>query len=211
MLEELTAKEFNEFSQNNKNSIFFESSYWGELKKSTGWIYYMLGYKLENQIIGATLLLGKKIPIINKYIYYAPRGFLIDYNNYDLLKEFSEAIKTFVKTHKGIFFTINPLVMYQERDINGDIIKDGINNQKIVDNLKKIGFQHVGFTKTYGKDIEPRWISVLDIKNKTLEEINNNYNKTTKWEVKDSYKHGLKLIEADNNQIDILKKIIILK
>ena len=209
MLEELTEKEFNEFSRNNKNSIFFESSYWGELKKSTGWIYYMLGYKLENKIICATLLLGKKIPVINKYIYYAPRGFLIDYNNYDLVKEFTDGIKKFVKKNKGIFFTINPLIMYQERDINGNVIKDGINNKRVVDNLKQLGYRHVGFTKTYGKDIEPRWISVLDIKDKTIEEINNNYNKTTKWEVKDSYKHGLKLIEANEEEIEEFKKMMV--
>ena len=133
MFTELTEKEFNEFSNNYPNSLFFQSSYWGELKKFTGWKYFLVGLKKENSIEAASLLLAKKIPIINKYIFYCPRGYLIDYNNYDLLKKYTDEIIKFVKKKNGIFIKINPLVIYQQRDINGNIVENGINNQKIVD------------------------------------------------------------------------------
>lgn len=103
MLEELTEEEFNLFSKNYKDSIFFESSYWGKLKESTGWKYYMVGLKENGSIIAASLLLAKKIPVINRYIFYSPRGFLLDFNNFDLLKKYTEEIKKFVKEKRGIF------------------------------------------------------------------------------------------------------------
>ena len=207
MLVELTQEEFNNFSINHENSIFFQSSYWGELKKFTGWIPYYIGYK-DDELKCASLLLAKKIPIINKYIFYAPRGFLIDYNDYNLLNTFTQEVKEFVKSKKGIFFKINPLVIYQQRDINGDIVKDGFNNKKVVEDLLKLGYKHVGFTKTYGKDLEPRWISVLDLKDKSYDEIKSNLRNTTRYDINNSYKNGLKLVEIDNSRMDEFKKLM---
>lgn len=208
MLVELTKEEFNSFASNHENSIFYQSSNWASLKKSTGWVSYFVGYKKEN-ILAATLILGKKIPVINKYIYYAPRGFLIDYKNRELLKEFTEEVVKFIKSRKGIFIKINPLVTYQERDINGNIIENGINNKDVVEYLKELGFSHVGLTTDYGKDIEPRWISVLNLKDKTMDQVMSNYNSTTRWEVKDSYKHGLSLVEIDETRLSEFKDLMV--
>ena len=207
MLVELTKEEFNSFSSKHKNSIFFESSYWGELKKTTGWISYFVGYKTD-KLEAATLILAKKIPIINKYIFYAPRGFLIDYKDFDLLKKFTEEITKFVKKKKGIFYKINPLVIYQERDINGDIVNGGENNKDVVDYLKKLGYSHVGLTNDYGKDIEPRWISVLDLKDKTYDDIYNNYNKLKKRHMKSISKLNFKLTEIDKSRMEEYKKMM---
>ena len=207
MLVELTSEEFNLYSSKHKNSIFFESSYWGELKLGTGWISYFIGYKTD-KIEAATLLLAKKIPVINKYIFYSPRGFLIDYKNKELVKKFTEEIAKFVKNKKGIFFKINPMLIYQERDINGDIVEDGINNKDVVKYLKEIGYQHVGLTNDYGKDIEPRWISVLDLKDKTYEDIYNGYNKLKKRHMKSISKLNFKLVEIDKSRMDEYKKMM---
>lgn len=208
MLEELTEEEFNLFSKNYKDSIFFESSYWGKLKESTGWKYYMVGLKENGSIIAASLLLAKKIPVINRYIFYSPRGFLLDFNNFDLLKKYTEEIKKFVKEKRGIFFKINPLIEYQKRDIDGNIIEEKT-NQKIVDNLIKLGYDHVGFTKTYGKDLEPRWISVLDLRNLSFDDIKNNYRNTTRYEVNNSLRYGLKLTEIDETRLNEFKEMMI--
>ena len=207
MLIELSEQEFNEFSQNYENSIFFQSSYWGKLKSGTGWKYYLVGYK-EDELKAASLLLAKKIPIINKYIFYCPRGFLINYNDFELLKKYTKEIVDFVKKHNGIFIKINPLVMYQERDINGDIVENGINNKKIVENLQRLNYEHIGFTKVYGKDLEPRWLSILDLKGKTYDEVRSNFRRTTKLDINNSYKHGLKLIEIDETRMDEFKELM---
>lgn len=208
MLEKLTEIEFNEFASNHENSIFFQSSNWGNLKEGTGWIKSLVGIKEENKIIAASLLLKKKIPVFNKYIFYCPRGFLLDYNNKELIKRYTEEIRNYVKKENGIFFKINPLVLYQERDKNGNIVENGINNKDLVEYLKKLGYKHQGLTITYGKDLEPRWISVLDIKNKTIEEIESSYKATTRWEVRSAYKHGLELISIDENRTNEFKDLM---
>lgn len=208
MIEELSEEEFNQYAINHPLSIFFQSSYWGELKRITGWKYFLIGYKENNKIKAATLLLYKKIPAFNRYIYYAPRGFLLDYENEKLLTDFVCKIKKFVKQKKGIFIKINPCIIYQQRDINGDIIENGYNNQKIVDHLKQLGFIHTGFTTTYGHDLEPRWISVLDLKGKTEESLLKDMRATTRWGINNSYKHGLKLVEIKQDRLNEFKKLM---
>ena len=208
MLEELTKEEFNEYASKHPLNMFFQSSYWGELKSITGWKHFMVGIKNDGKIEAATLILGKKIPIFNRYIYYAPRGFLIDYNNTELLKKFTLEVKKYLKKKKGIFIKINPYLIYQERDINGDIVENGIDNKNVVEVLKKLGFIHTGFTINYGKDLEPRWISVLDLEGKTEEGLLKDMRSTTRWGINNSYKHGLKLVEIDKSRINEFKKLM---
>lgn len=208
MITKLTEEEFNEFAIHHPNSIFFQSSYWGKLKQSTGWIPHLVGLKENNKITSATLLLAKKIPIFNRYIYYAPRGFLTDYSDYEQLDKFILEIKNYVKANKGIFVKMNPLIIYQERDTDGNIVENGINNKKLVEHLKKLGFDYNGLTIHYGKDLEPRWISVLDLRNKTMDDVKKNLRSTTRWDINNSYKHGLRLQEIDETRMDEFKKLM---
>lgn len=208
MLENLNPDEFNKFARECSQGTFFQSSYWGELKSLTGWKSHIVGIKENNEIKGASLLLSKKIPVLNRYIFYAPRGFLIDYNNTQFLNVFVSEIKRYVKKNKGIFIKINPYVEYQEHDIDGNVVEDGYNNKKIINHLIDLGFIHNGFTITYGKDLEPRWISVLDLENKNEEEILSDMRSTTRWGINNSYKHGLKLVEIDENRLDEFKKLM---
>lgn len=209
MLEELSDQEFNQFSYAHPNNIFFQSSYWGELKESTGWKKHLVGRKENGKIISATLLLSKKIPVLNKNMFYAPRGFLLDYENLEEVEQFTKLVVHYIKKNKGIFFKINPNVIYQERDNNGNIVEDGYNHKELVEHLKKIGYQHTGFTIHYGKDLEPRWISVLNIEDKTEEEILNEMRSTTRADIQNSYKHGLELKEIGKERLEEFKKLMV--
>lgn len=211
MLENLTDQEFNQFSKNHPNNMFFQSSYWGDLKESTGWQKHLVGIKEDGKIIGASLLLSKKIPILNKNMFYAPRGFLIDYQNEDMITLFTKEIAHYVKKNSGIFFKINPVVEYQQRNTDGDIVVDGTQNKKLVEFLKKIGYQHNGFTIHYGKDLEPRWISVLNIENQTEEQIFNLFRSSHKRKIKKSLGGWLSIEQVtsdDMQKLDIYKKIM---
>ncbi len=74
-------------------------------------------------------------------MFYAPRGLLVDYDNYDVLSFFTEEIKKYAKKNKGIFIKIDPYLSYQERDINGDIVKDGKDNKHAFSKFTQDGLQ----------------------------------------------------------------------
>lgn len=208
MLDYLSVEEFNEFAAKHEQSTFFQSSMWGDLKKNNGWTPYIVGIKEGYDIKGATLLLAKKIPVFNKYIFYAPRGFLINYKSDTFLENFSKQVINFVKKKHGIFLKINPYVPYQERDIDGNIVENGFKNDAIIQKLQKIGFKHNGFTINYGIDLEPRWLSVLDLRNKNYDDIYEGYNKLKKRHMKSISKLNFKLVEIDESRMDEYKKMM---
>ena len=205
-LKKLNSSDFDKFASNNPLVTFHQKESWGKLKEYNGWNYEMIGLCDNDKVVAATLLLNKKMPLGLK-MFYAPRGFLIDFNNEDLLKEFTLKLSEYIKKQKGIFIKIDPYIPYIERDINGDPVNDGINNEKIVETLKKIGYKHHGFNIDTDKELQPRWMFVLDTENKSEDDLMKGMIKQTRKNVKKTLKMGLVLENIGIEGLPEYKKI----
>ncbi len=206
-IEELESNEYEEYISKNKYTTFYQKEYWGKLKKDGGWNYKLVGMKKNNKIVGATLLLFKNLPLGLK-LFYSPRGFLIDYNDEELLKEFVLEIKEYVKKENGFILKIDPYVEYKTRDIDGNIVEGGVDNSKVVENLKKLGFKHYGFNKDISKELQPRWMYVLDLKGKTEDEIFSNFSKHYRKTIRRTEKQGLVVERISKDKLMDYKKIM---
>jgi len=113
-LVKLTEEEFENYAKNHPYVSFHQTKEWGHLKETNGWSMHLLGLKDNDKIVTASLLLSKKIPFFNKQMFYSPRGFLIDYSNYELLKTWTNELKKYVKDNNGVFVKIDPYVSYQD-------------------------------------------------------------------------------------------------
>lgn len=207
MLEKLTDKEFNEYAKNHPLSSFFQSSYWGDLKEKNGWEKHLLGIKEDGKVIASSLLLSKKISFINKNIFYSPRGFLLNYEDKELIKVFTNGVVEYAKRNKGIFIKMNPFIPFRERDIDGNVVDSLRNNKELIDYLKSLGFEHNGFDENV-PNLEPRFISVLNLQNQTEDTLLKNMRATTRWSIKNSYKNSLKIIEAKSSDLGKFKELM---
>lgn len=205
---ELSEKEFLNYSKKSPYTSFYQMPEWAKVKKTNGWNSYFVGLKDKNKIVAATLLLSKKIKMF-KTMFYAPRGFLLDYNNLDLLKEFTEKVKEFIKTKDALFLKINPYVDYQERTVDGDIVEN-TEKKELFQTLESLGFKHNGFYIEQDKktDLEPRWISVLDINGKSMDELYSEMRSSTKWRLNNSKKNALRIIEAKYDDLEEFKNLM---
>ena len=203
---ELTKEEFDEFAEKHKDASFNQTSSWGELKKFNGWESVCLGLIEKKHIVAATLLLSKTTPV-KKKMFYAPRGFLIDYNNYELLKEFTINIKKYAKEHDAIFIKIDPYIIYQERDIDGNIVENGKNNKVGYDNLVKLNYKHFGFN-VMQDTLQPRWIFVTDTKDKTVEEVMMGMDSKTRQIIRKNERLCIKTREISYDELDVFKDIM---
>ena len=192
---ELSSEEFNKVSNNFSNSNFYQSYEWSKLKESTGWKHYYVGVLKDNTLVAVTLILGKKI-YFNKYLYYAPRGVLIDYSDTELLNFFIIEIKKFLIKRKGILFKIDPIIEYQKHDNDGTIV--GPSDEKIINSLINIGFIHHGFTKGYNtNEIQMRWSYILNV-NKSIEDIKKDMDQRCRRCIKKYERYPLELTYVDN-------------
>ncbi len=203
----LTKKEFKKYADSHEQITFHQTEEWANLKKVNGWKPYYIGLKEDKKIKAAALILAKELPIIKKKMFYSPRGFLIDYNDYELLKEFTTELKKYIKKEKGIFVKIDPYVEYQERDNNGQIVENGYNNKKSVENLKKLGYKFFGFN-TMQDTLQPRWMHVIEINGKKEEEVLKDMESKTRQILRKNEKSSIKTREIVKEELPIFKSIM---
>ena len=203
---ELTEKEFECFAKSHEQASFSQTINWGRLKEENGWKWYLVGIKEKKKVIAATLLLSKSTPI-KKNMFYAPRGFLIDYNNYELLQFFTEGIKKYALKKNAIFIKIDPYISYQERDLEGNIVENGQNNKQAFQNLIKLGYKHFGFNLMQ-EALQPRWIFVTPTKDTTVDEIMKGMDAKTRQILRKNERNKIKVREIEYDELDKFKKIM---
>lgn len=204
---ELSKEEFKKFADKNSEITFHQTKNWAELKKRNNWEAHYIGLEDKKEIKAGALILSKTLPIIKKKMFYSPRGFLIDYNNYSLLKTFTTKIKEYAKKNNAIFIKIDPYVEYKQRDINGDLVKDGIDNSKAIDNLKKLGYKHFGFN-IMQDTLQPRWMHVIETKDRSLEDVMKDMESKTRQIIRKNEKCAIHCREIERNELKVFKNIM---
>ena len=192
-------EEYIKFWKSNPNQHFLNSYWWGIVcKNNKDQIPKYVGLRDENNnILCQTLLLIKKTPLNMCYI-YAPRGYLIDWNNKELVKSFTNHLKEYMKSINAIYLRVDPAIMYQEIDIEANPIKDGKNNYELFNFLLNLGYNHKGFYKLYEGN-QPRYtFRTFNKEYNSFEEIEKNISKSTLRDIKRSYKYDLKIELSDN-------------
>ena len=200
-LRELSKKEFDDYALNHPLGSFQQTSYWGKFMEGDKFHAYYVGCFIKEKIVGASLLLSceirKKIRV-----FYAPRGFLIDYKNEELLKEFTEEVKNFIIEKHGIFLKIDPYILVRDRDSEGNIIEGGIYNDFV-----EINLTNANFIKVNDK-IQPKWLCRINLKDKTINDVFNNFSSKARQTVRRNERFGFKMRDFDFKEIDKFIDII---
>ena len=199
-LKNLEKEKFDKFVENHKTkSHFLQSLAWGEFAKANKNLtpHYLGLVDDEDKIVGATLLLEKKLPL-NMCYFYAPRGFVLDYNKKEIVREMTSKVRDFAKNKKAIFIKIDP-----------DIIKTSFNylNEEtpnpnfddIFNTLKSCGFKHLGFTKNF-ETMQPRYTFRVNLE-QSLEDIESHFSKTTKQRIAKAKKIDTEVIIGDKSDL----------
>lgn len=181
-------------------SHFLQSYYWGEFsKKKKNLIPYYLGLYENKELVGACLLLEKKLPLGYSY-FYSPRGFVIDFTDVDLLKKMTINVLEFTKKHRSIFLKIDPDIVYKKYNYLEEEVKLDYNPQDIFKSLKNLGFKHLGFTKNF-ETMQPRYTFRVDLNN-DMDTIINHFSKTTKQRINKAKNLGVDVRIGNFNDID---------
>ncbi len=186
-LKNIEKEKFDNFVKNHKTkSHFLQSLSWGEFAKvKKNLTPYYLGLTTdEDEIVAATLLLEKKLPM-NMCYFYAPRGFVVDYKNKELVRTMTKKITEFAKSKKAIFVKIDPDLIKQSTNYQ-DITVKNKDYEEIFETLKSCGFKHQGFTKNF-ETMQPRYTFRIDL-TQSLEDIEAHFSKTTKQRIAKSLK-----------------------
>lgn len=202
----LTEQEFDNYSINHEQGSFYQTSNWAQIKKQTGWESYYFGLEKDKKIVGASMILKKRVLKFFCF-FYAPRGFLIDYKNKDILTTFIKKLLEELKKDNPIFIKIDPYVKYVDRDTHGEIKEGHFKNDDIIKNLEQNKFKHLGFTMLM-EGLQPRWAMALNLKDKTIEDIYKNMERNTRNIVSSNERNGMTTRFINKEELHLFKKIM---
>lgn len=198
----LEKNEYENYVKNHPYKSHFMQSYaWGEFcKKQRKLTPYYLGLINDHkEIIASALLLQKKLPLHYSY-FYSPRGFVLNYEDENIVNVMTKEIAKFVKAKKGIFVKIDPDIIRKSVNYKEEENPLKQDPEKIFKILKKSGFKHLGFTKNF-ETSQPRYTFRIDL-NQSMEEIESHFSKTTKQRIHKSIKLGTTVEIGTEKQIE---------
>jgi len=204
---ELTENEYEQFLNNHPLKSFMQTIEFAKIRIKEGFKYYIVGMKQENKILCATVLFSRKGKLPG-YFFNSPRGYLIDYYDVNLIKKIKIEIKKFIKSKGGYILNIEPKLLYKQRDINGNIVVDGVNNEKVIAILESLGYKHNGFCTESDPNKQVRWAFVLDLENKTEEKIFSEFDSKTRNQLKRIEKYGITTRELERSELNIFKEMV---
>ena len=202
--QEITEKEYREFWENHPLKTFLSAPEISKLREKSNWTTYYVGVKEEKKLVAATMLLSHKRHF-GKYEFYSPRGYLLDFKNKELLEFFTNELKKYIKDKKGYVLRIDPYVIYKERDIDGNIVEDGIDNSDVVNNLQSFGFKKV---KTENME-QVGWMFSLNLDGKTEEQILKEMKPNTRNTIRKAEKFGITVNEISYDELDRFQNIMV--
>lgn len=198
----LDEKEYRSFYDHFEEASFMQSVELGNLKKDYGNIIHLVGVKKNGKVIAASLLIQAKT-IFGRSTFYAPRGFMLPYHDFELLKFFTEEVKKYIRSLGGFLLTIDPNVIYRVRSSDGDILGDG--DDEAINNLKKLGYQHHGFN-IYLDSRQARWAYRLEL-DEAYEVKKSKFSKSTRKNIDSTYKKGLQVRVGTIDDLDVMTEI----
>ena len=185
--------------EHNSKSHFLQSLSWGEFAKTKKNLtpYYLGLVNDNNEMVAATLLLEKRLPM-NLCYFYAPRGFVVDYKKKELVRAMTKKVVSFAKNKNAIFVKIDPDIIKCSTNYL-DENEENLDYEEIFETIKSCGFKHQGFTKNF-ETMQPRYTFRIDL-TQPLEEIENHFSKTTKQRIAKSIKLGTEVVIGDKSDI----------
>ncbi|MBO4815991.1 MAG: peptidoglycan bridge formation glycyltransferase FemA/FemB family protein [Clostridia bacterium] len=174
-----------EFLESNKKSHFLQSPEWARVKSN--WEHEMIVVKDKNgEIEGTMSILLRKVPVLNRYIMYAPRGFVCDYHNKDILKRLTEEANKIAKKYKAFIFRLDP-----------DIPKGDEEFEKII---KEIGYKQKNLKSTRQR-IQPKIISRITLTGKTEDELLASFSQKHRYNVRLAKRKGVTIREGTREDL----------
>lgn len=181
LIREINKEELNNYLSKIPHSLYQTEEYAKTMEKQNFNIK-ILGLEENGNIIGSTILLiTKKIGFTYAF---APRGFVIDYNNNLLLNKFTSEIKKYCKKNGIVAIKLNPRII---KEINGNINN---NYKDICSNLNKLKYIHLGYNDFF-ESFKPRFEAIIEIKNKN--EMFKNIKKEYRTKIRSAIDNGVEI------------------
>lgn len=164
-------EKYNKFLKDN-NASAMQDLRWGKVKSN--WMQEAVYLEENGNIIATMTILLNKVPLFNSYMMYASRGPVCDITNIELVKRLVKESDEIAKKYNAFVLKFDPEFKSNEQ-------------------IKQLYLKN-GFKILEGHNvIQPRHNMILDINNKTEEELLKQFSEKTRYNIKVATKKGVQV------------------
>ncbi len=184
---------------------FLQTPAWGRAK--SGWISESLGWFEDEQLVGAGLVLMRKVPRVNKYLAYLPEGPDLDWADEALVSRALTALVDYAKS-RGVFQikmgphvwvrrwfseTLKDAIAQESATSIGALVPDEENTSglALLDQLSAHGWRKPTTTESGFGDYQPRFVFQVALEGKSEEELLSSFNQLWRRNIKKADKEGV--------------------
>jgi lipid II:glycine glycyltransferase (peptidoglycan interpeptide bridge formation enzyme) len=180
---------WNQFVASSPTGDLLQSFEWGELKhRSGGWRPIRIAVEDGGRIVGAASVLMRKLPKLNKCIFYTPRGPVCDFGNEEIVRVLIHEIRCRAAQEGAILLKIDPPVK--------------ADNSAVRSLFNRIGFLEVADGDGFG-GVQPRCVMQLDL-SPSIEDLLANCKPKWRYNIRLAEKKGV-TIRSECTRDDLRK------
>lgn len=173
---ELSNIQFDEFAKFHPLNSYCQSSKYALVMSEYGYSYDYIGFVDNNNTIqAASLILTKKITGHTKYG-YAPKGFLVNYYDQNIMREFLSELRIYYKQKDFIFIKFNPEIIIGETNETKKFVITYNGNVRIIDDLKAMNVKRRIELVEFDL-MQPRFNAYINLKTYDYHNLNRGYRK----------------------------------
>ncbi|WP_437750779.1 aminoacyltransferase [Staphylococcus shinii] len=153
---------------------------------------HLLGVKNDDgNVIAAGMFTEARALKFFKY-FYSQRGPILDYSDISLVNFFFKSLTHYLKQHNCLYVLLDPYILENLRNADGEILRS-YDNRMLIRTLNQLGYQHQGLPVGYSKTSQIRWLSVLDLKDKSEQQLLKEMDYQTRRNIKKTEEMGVKV------------------
>lgn len=204
---ELIEAEYAQYFSNHPKANFWQSIEMANMRKQNNWQVAYVGVKQNQSLVAAAPLYSQAV-YRGYRVFMILRGFLMDYDDEDLLCFFLEHLKKYLYAHKCLFVRMDPYVEYQPHTPDGGVIEGAWKNDHLIEIFQRYGFEHQGFRTKNDNNYEPRWMSVISLEGKDETAVLKQMHGQTRRNIKFVERNGIKTRELAYDEMDRLYTLV---
>ena len=154
----------------------------------------MIVIEENGEIKGTMSILLRKVPIFNRYIMYAPRGFVCNEHDKETLKKLTEKAKEIAKKYKAFIFRLDPDISNEDEEFKKIAEEIGYKIKKNIKNIDQV--------------IQPKYVFRLDLTNKTEEELLASFNQKTRYNIRVALRKGVQVRVGTKEDLETFYNIM---
>lgn len=187
-------KRLDNFLKSNSKCHFMQSFEWTKVKNN--WKHeFIVVSDNKNKIVGAMLVLIRKLPSLPYSLMYAPRGPVCDIHNKEIIGLIVSEIKNIAKNYNAYTLKLDTDVLATDTEYSS-ILKD-------------FGFKLPKQNKNF-EGIQPRFVfRINNLKGKTEEEVLNSFESKTRYNIRLATKKGVNVKVAEKKDLAEFHKIML--